>query len=55
MTFYYYLKRVQGHRRMVCATAWAEENISTRCNLFTCGFDRMVYGWNVQPNKELKD
>ncbi|XP_057369866.1 WD repeat-containing protein 37-like isoform X1 [Daphnia carinata] len=44
-----------GHRRMVCATAWGEENINTRCNLFTCGFDRMVYGWNVQPNKEFKD
>jgi len=44
-----------GHRRMVCATAWAEENTNSRCNLFTCGFDRMLYGWNVQPNKEFKD
>jgi len=45
-----------GHRRMVCATAWVEtENANSRCNLFTCGFDRMLYGWNVQPNKEYKD
>uniref|UniRef100_A0A673AV22 WD repeat-containing protein 37 n=1 Tax=Sphaeramia orbicularis TaxID=375764 RepID=A0A673AV22_9TELE len=36
---------VQGHRRMVCCTAWNEENQS--CNLFTCGFDRQAIGWNI--------
>lgn len=35
----------QGHRRMVCCTAWNEENQS--CNLFTCGFDRQAIGWNI--------
>jgi len=44
-----------GHRRMVCAAAWGEEIVYSRCNLFTAGFDRMVYGWSVQPNKEYKD
>ncbi|XP_023121061.1 WD repeat-containing protein 37-like isoform X1 [Amphiprion ocellaris] len=34
-----------GHRRMVCCTAWNEENQS--CNLFTCGFDRQAIGWNI--------
>ena len=40
---------------MVCAAAWGEEIVYSRCNLFTAGFDRMVYGWSVQPNKEYKD
>ncbi|XP_077580782.1 WD repeat-containing protein 37-like isoform X1 [Stigmatopora nigra] len=35
----------QGHRRMVCCTAWCEDNAS--CNLFTCGFDRQALGWNI--------
>ncbi|XP_057713659.1 WD repeat-containing protein 37-like [Corythoichthys intestinalis] len=35
----------QGHRRMVCCTAWCEDN--TSCNLFTCGFDRQAIGWNI--------
>ena len=35
----------QGHRRMVCCSAWNEENQS--CNLFTCGFDRQAIGWNI--------
>ncbi|XP_023660505.2 WD repeat-containing protein 37-like isoform X6 [Paramormyrops kingsleyae] len=35
----------QGHRRMVCCTAWSEDNPS--CNLFTCGFDRQAIGWNI--------
>ncbi|KAK9527998.1 hypothetical protein VZT92_014502 [Zoarces viviparus] len=34
-----------GHRRMVCCTAWNEENQS--CNLFSCGFDRQAIGWNI--------
>lgn len=39
------LARAQGHRRMVCCTAWNEEN--QPCNLFTCGFDRQAIGWNI--------
>ncbi|XP_015210338.1 WD repeat-containing protein 37 isoform X2 [Lepisosteus oculatus] len=35
----------QGHRRMVCCTAWSEDNPT--CNLFTCGFDRQAIGWNI--------
>ncbi|XP_061653313.1 WD repeat-containing protein 37-like isoform X1 [Phyllopteryx taeniolatus] len=35
----------QGHRRMVCCSAWSEDNAS--CNLFTCGFDRQAIGWNI--------
>ncbi|PWA30098.1 hypothetical protein CCH79_00009778, partial [Gambusia affinis] len=35
----------QGHRRMVCCSAWCEDN--TACNLFTCGFDRQAIGWNI--------
>ncbi|KAM4543860.1 WD repeat-containing protein 37 [Fundulus diaphanus] len=34
-----------GHRRMVCCSAWNEENQA--CNLFTCGFDRQAIGWNI--------
>ncbi|XP_034470127.1 WD repeat-containing protein 37 isoform X2 [Hippoglossus hippoglossus] len=35
----------QGHRRMVCCSAWCEDNAS--CNLFSCGFDRQAIGWNI--------
>uniref|UniRef100_A0A668ABX6 WD repeat-containing protein 37 n=1 Tax=Myripristis murdjan TaxID=586833 RepID=A0A668ABX6_9TELE len=35
----------QGHRRMVCCSAWCEDNNS--CNLFSCGFDRQAIGWNI--------
>ncbi|XP_072569928.1 WD repeat-containing protein 37 isoform X1 [Paramormyrops kingsleyae] len=35
----------QGHRRMVCCSAWSEDN--PYCNLFTCGFDRQAIGWNI--------
>ncbi|XP_012945189.1 WD repeat-containing protein 37 [Aplysia californica] len=35
----------QGHSRMVCAVAWADNNAT--CNLFSCGFDRKVLGWMV--------
>ncbi|XP_070535495.1 WD repeat-containing protein 37-like isoform X2 [Ptychodera flava] len=35
----------QGHRRMVCSTAWVDEG--STCNLFSCGFDRQVLGWHI--------
>ncbi|XP_058802086.1 WD repeat-containing protein 37 [Phymastichus coffea] len=41
----------QGHRRMVCSVAWAEDS-STPCNLFSCGFDRLVLGWSILPVKD---
>ncbi|KAJ8679140.1 hypothetical protein QAD02_014927 [Eretmocerus hayati] len=41
----------QGHRRIVCSVAWAEDANST-CNLFSCGFDRLILGWNVLPIKD---
>ncbi|XP_064613424.1 WD repeat-containing protein 37-like [Liolophura sinensis] len=37
----------QGHSRMVCSVTWADEN--PVCNLFSCGFDRQVLGWHVNP------
>ncbi|XP_034940901.1 WD repeat-containing protein 37 isoform X2 [Chelonus insularis] len=42
----------RGHRRMVCSVAWAEE-AGSPCNLFSCGFDRLVIGWSVLPVKEI--
>ncbi|XP_054707134.1 WD repeat-containing protein 37-like isoform X2 [Uloborus diversus] len=43
----------QGHRRMVCSVAWLDDAHSKPCNLFTCGFDRLVFGWRVAfPNKD---
>lgn len=44
----------QGHTRMVCCTAWAEDG-SQRPNLFTCGFDRQVIGWSVQPRDHQEE
>ncbi|XP_014204165.1 WD repeat-containing protein 37 [Copidosoma floridanum] len=41
----------QGHRRMVCSVAWAEDSNSP-CSLFSCGFDRLVLGWSILPIKE---
>lgn len=39
---------LQGHSRMVCATAWAEDLSETSVvNLFSCGFDRHVFGWHI--------
>ncbi|XP_028329165.1 WD repeat-containing protein 37-like isoform X2 [Gouania willdenowi] len=35
----------QGHQRIVCCSAWCEDN--SACNLFTCGFDRQAIGWNI--------
>ncbi|XP_050407512.1 WD repeat-containing protein 37 isoform X1 [Patella vulgata] len=34
----------QGHTRMVTSVSWAAD---TSTNLFTCGFDRQVLGWQV--------
>ncbi|XP_071451947.1 WD repeat-containing protein 37 [Hetaerina americana] len=47
----------QGHRRMVCSVAWADESLPSfspawSCNFFSCGFDRMVLGWSIQPCKD---
>lgn len=36
---------------MVCSVAWAEDG--GICNLFSCGFDRLVLGWNVLPVKDV--
>ncbi|XP_011500960.1 PREDICTED: WD repeat-containing protein 37 isoform X2 [Ceratosolen solmsi marchali] len=41
----------QGHRRMVCSVAWTED-INNSCNLFSCGFDRLVLGWSILPIKD---
>lgn len=43
----------QGHRRMVCCSAWCED--SAPCNLFTCGFDRQAIGWNINVPALLQD
>lgn len=43
----------QGHRRMVCCSAWCED--SAPCNLFTCGFDRQAIGWNINIPALLQD
>lgn len=37
----------QGHRRMVCSVAWLDEPHSVQCDLFSCGFDRLVFGWHL--------
>lgn len=42
----------QGHRRMVCSVAWADESTLMPCNFFSCGFDRLILGWSVQPCKD---
>uniref|UniRef100_A0A146KNQ2 WD repeat-containing protein 37 n=3 Tax=Lygus hesperus TaxID=30085 RepID=A0A146KNQ2_LYGHE len=42
----------QGHQRMVCSVAWADEHSFTS-NFFTCGFDRLTLGWNIQNIKDL--
>lgn len=35
----------QGHSKMVTSVAWTEDH--PVCNLFSCGFDRKVLGWNI--------
>lgn len=43
----------QGHQRMVCSTSWGEETSAKACcNLFSCGFDRRVLGWQVREEKD---
>jgi WD40 repeat protein len=44
----------QGHARMATCTAWSED-YTQRPNLFTCGFDRAVIGWAVQPRDNIED
>ncbi|EDW54646.1 GM18704 [Drosophila sechellia] len=41
----------QGHRRMVSSVAWAEEPLLD-CDLFSCGFDRRVFGWSIVLPKD---
>ncbi|XP_026494267.1 WD repeat-containing protein 37 [Vanessa tameamea] len=41
----------QGHRRMVTSVAWAED-IASNINFFSCGFDRRILGWSIQPSKD---
>ncbi|EDW84537.1 uncharacterized protein Dwil_GK14176 [Drosophila willistoni] len=41
----------QGHRRMVSSVAWAEEPL-LNCDLFSCGFDRRVFGWSIIMPKD---
>lgn len=40
-----------GHRRMVSSMAWSDE-LYSNSNLFSCGFDRRVLGWNVGLPRE---
>ncbi|XP_014260508.1 WD repeat-containing protein 37-like [Cimex lectularius] len=42
----------QGHQRMVCSVAWADEH-SFSSNFFSCGFDRLILGWSIQNIKDL--
>lgn len=41
----------KGHRRMVSSVAWAEETVQN-CDLFSCGFDRRVFGWSIMLPKD---
>ncbi|XP_037313849.2 WD repeat-containing protein 37-like isoform X3 [Pungitius pungitius] len=43
-----------GHRRMVCCSAWCEEDTAC-CNLFTCGFDRQAIGWSINAAALLQE
>lgn len=42
----------QGHRRMVCCVAWGDDKADGSTNFYSCGFDRLVLGWSIQPCKE---
>jgi WD40 repeat protein len=46
------LLKMSTYSRMVCGTAWSDD---TKPNLFTCGFDRITFGWSVQQNENLKE
>eukprot|EP00794_Sanderia_malayensis_P003424 gene3424-3915_t len=37
----------QGHRRMVCCTAWYDDCNTKSVSLLTAGFDKRAIGWNV--------
>ena len=37
---------------MVCSTAWSDE---AKPKLFTCGFDKVILGWNIEPRESLKE
>lgn len=41
----------KGHSRMVCCTAWNDRD-GALSNLFSCGFDRQVFGWNVSQQAD---
>ncbi|GBP03911.1 WD repeat-containing protein 37 [Eumeta japonica] len=41
----------QGHRRMVTSVVWADD-MSANINFYSCGFDRRILGWSIQPSKE---
>lgn len=41
----------QGHRRMVTSVAW-NEDLSASINFYSCGFDRRILGWSIQPSKD---
>lgn len=36
----------QGHSKMVTSVCWSETEAAV-CNLFSCGFDRQVFGWSI--------
>ncbi|VIO92239.1 Uncharacterized protein BM_BM1970 [Brugia malayi] len=40
----------QSHRRIVCCTAWADDN--SNYDLFTCGFDKQVIAWKTTFEKD---
>jgi hypothetical protein len=37
---------------MVCSTAWSDE---AKPKLFTCGFDKVILGWNIEPRESQKE
>ncbi|KAK3925487.1 WD repeat-containing protein 37 [Frankliniella fusca] len=45
----------QGHRRMVCCVAWGEDKGDCSTNFYSCGFDRLVLGWSIQPCKDKEN
>lgn len=36
---------------MVTSVAWSDD-MSANVNFFSCGFDRRILGWSIQPSKE---
>lgn len=37
-----------GHTRMVSSVAWKENSPTSPCNLFSSGFDKKVFGWQIK-------